>query len=77
MPAHSCCQIETLSEVAQQPQAALQLLLQCALSASEVASSDEIAFQFMEAAFEIFEESISDSKAQISALQSIVGTLQR
>mmetsp|Transcript_6795 Transcript_6795/g.19089 ORF Transcript_6795/g.19089 Transcript_6795/m.19089 type:complete len:835 (-) Transcript_6795:174-2678(-) len=69
--------VETLAEVAQEPEAAMQLLLQCALSASEVASSEEISFQFMEAAFELFEESISDSKAQIIALQSIVGTLQR
>mmetsp|Transcript_33662 Transcript_33662/g.79874 ORF Transcript_33662/g.79874 Transcript_33662/m.79874 type:complete len:844 (+) Transcript_33662:247-2778(+) len=69
--------IETLSEVAQQPEAAMQLLLQCALSASEVARTEQVAFQFMESAFEIFEEAISDSRSQIAGLHSIVGTLQR
>lgn len=70
-------QIEMLSDVAQQPEAAMQLLLLCALSASEMASSEEVSFQFVEAALELFEEAISDSKAQMVALQSIVGTLQR
>lgn len=69
--------VETLSEIPKQAEAAMHLLLQAALSASEIANMEQIAFQFMESAFELFEESVSDSKAQIVALQSIVGTLQR
>eukprot|EP00873_Tetraselmis_striata_P040298 jgi/Tetstr1/460562/TSEL_000487.t1 len=69
--------VETIAEIPKQAEAAMHLLLQGALSASEIANIEAIAFQFMESAFELFEESVSDSKAQIVALQSIVGTLQR
>ncbi|KAL3144750.1 hypothetical protein ABBQ38_001871 [Trebouxia sp. C0009 RCD-2024] len=56
---------------------ALQLYLQAAHSASEVARLEMITYEFMEQAFILYEEAIPDSKAQVTALQSIVGTLHR
>ncbi|DBA95664.1 hypothetical protein WJX82_011441 [Trebouxia sp. C0006] len=56
---------------------ALQIYLQAAYSASEVAHLEMIAYEFMEQAFILYEEAIPDSKAEITALQSIVGTLHK
>jgi Vacuolar protein sorting-associated protein 35 len=79
---------------------AFRLFLQCAQAASDC-KQEPVAYEFMERAFEIFEESIpgaregvgapnfrvpclspipptlADSKAQVTALQLIVGSLQR
>ncbi|KAK9832171.1 hypothetical protein WJX74_001409 [Apatococcus lobatus] len=56
---------------------ALQLYLQAAHAASEVACLELIAYEFFEQAFILYEEAIPDSKAEVTALQSIVGVLHR
>ena len=80
-------------------EAALRLYLQCAQAASDC-NLEPVTYEFMERAYEIFEESIpgenpeavrdlwswlalipsvgvADSKAQVTALQLIIGSLQR
>lgn len=66
--------IEAISEVA--PELALRLYLQCGEAASDCGIED-IAYDLFTQAFVLYEEEISDSKAQITALHLIIGTLQR
>ncbi|KAI7841140.1 hypothetical protein COHA_005110 [Chlorella ohadii] len=70
---------QTASELAAVPAAelALQLFLTCAHSASEEAGLDVTAYEFFEQAFVLYEESIPDSRQEVRALQSIMGTLNR
>ncbi|KAL4440093.1 hypothetical protein ABPG75_003094 [Micractinium tetrahymenae] len=70
---------QTASELAAVPAAelALQLFLTCAHSASEEAGLDVTAYEFFEQAFILYEESIPDSRQEVRALQSIMGTLNR
>jgi len=61
----------------QMPEQSLRLFLQCAQAANKCGSQFEtIAYEFLTQAFLIYEEQISDSGAQFSALQLIIGTLQ-
>jgi len=56
---------------------ALRLFLQCALVADKCGAAFEtIGYEFVTQAFVIYEEHVSDSQAHISALISIIGTLQ-
>ena len=56
---------------------ALELFLAAALSASQEGRLEIISYEFFEQAFTLFEESIPDSKQEVRALQSIVGTLHK
>ncbi|KAL4854485.1 Vacuolar protein sorting-associated protein 35B [Chlorella vulgaris] len=70
---------QTATELASVPAAelALQLFLTCAHSASEEAALEVTAYEFFEQAFVLYEESIPDSRQEVRALQSIIGTLSR
>ncbi|KAE9606625.1 hypothetical protein Lal_00025851 [Lupinus albus] len=67
--------IETLAGV-QAPELALQLYLQCAEAAND-SDLEPVAYEFFTQAYILYEEEISDSRAQITALHLIIGTLQR
>lgn len=54
---------------------ALEMFLAGALSASEEAHAEVMAYEFFEQAFILYEEAIPDSKAESLALHSIIGTL--
>jgi vacuolar protein sorting-associated protein 35 len=54
----------------------LRLYLQCAEAAGDC-GLEPVAYEFFTQAFVLYEEEISDSKAQVTALQLIIGTLQR
>ncbi|PSC73631.1 vacuolar sorting-associated 35B-like [Micractinium conductrix] len=70
---------QTVSELAGVPAAelALPLFLLCALSASEEAALEATAYEFFEQAFVLYEEAIPDSRQEVRALHSIMGTLNR
>jgi len=57
------------------PEMALRLFLQAA-QASDAADFEAIAYEFVAQAFILYEDEISDSKAQFIAIQLIVATLQ-
>ncbi|CAN6457219.1 unnamed protein product [Victoria cruziana] len=67
--------IETLSLVPC-PELALRLYLQCAEAANDC-DLEPVAYEFFTQAFILYEEEIADSKAQVTAMHLIVGTLQR
>ncbi|MED6137278.1 Vacuolar protein sorting-associated protein 35B [Stylosanthes scabra] len=67
--------IEALSSVSC-PELALRLYLQCAEAANDC-DLEPVAYEFFTEAFVLYEEEIADSKAQVTALHLIVGTLQR
>ncbi|RDX90331.1 Vacuolar protein sorting-associated protein 35A [Mucuna pruriens] len=67
--------IETLSGVLA-PELALQLYLQCAEAANDC-DLEPVAYEFFTQAYILYEEEISDSRAQITAIHLIIGTLQR
>ncbi|KAL0701869.1 hypothetical protein Bca4012_057991 [Brassica carinata] len=67
--------IEVLSSVPC-PELALRLYLQCAEAASDC-DLEPVAYEFFTQAFILYEEEIADSKAQVTAIHLIVGTLQR
>ncbi|GAA5980497.1 hypothetical protein JCM11641_003413 [Rhodosporidiobolus odoratus] len=48
-----------------------------ALQAADTTGHEELAYEFAVQAFTIYEESISESRAQLQAIAAIVGTLQR
>lgn len=56
----------------------LLLFLESALNASKtgVENDETFAYEFVSSALALYEEEISDSKTQLSCLQSIVGTIQ-
>lgn len=58
------------------PEVAVRLFLQAGLQA-DACSFEAIAYEFVAQAFLVFEEEVSDSKAQFSAIQLIAATLQR
>eukprot|EP00246_Nothoceros_aenigmaticus_P001400 TRINITY_DN11916_c0_g1_i1.p1 TRINITY_DN11916_c0_g1~~TRINITY_DN11916_c0_g1_i1.p1 ORF type:complete len:557 (-),score=119.62 TRINITY_DN11916_c0_g1_i1:126-1796(-) len=58
------------------PELALRLYLQCAEAANDC-YLEPVAYEFFTQAFMIYEEDIADSKAQVTAIQLIIGTLQR
>ena len=67
--------VDTLAELPQ-PEPALRLFLHAAEAASQ-AGLEDISYELFTQAFILYEESVADSKAQVSALQLITGTLQR
>ncbi|KAL0878125.1 hypothetical protein Bca101_027831 [Brassica carinata] len=67
--------IEVLSSVPC-PELALRLYLQCAEAASDC-DLEPVGYEFFTQAFILYEEEIADSKAQVTAIHLIVGTLQR
>ncbi|KAE9612933.1 hypothetical protein Lal_00027728 [Lupinus albus] len=67
--------IETLAGVPA-PELALPLYLQCAEAAND-SELEPVAYEFFTQAYILYEEEISDSRAQITALHLIIGTLQR
>ncbi|XP_057490055.1 vacuolar protein sorting-associated protein 35B-like [Actinidia eriantha] len=67
--------IEALSYV-QSPELALRLYLQCAEAAND-SDLEPVAYEFFTQAFMLYEEEIADSKAQVTAIHLIIGTLQR
>ncbi|KAJ0231613.1 Vacuolar protein sorting-associated protein 35B [Hirschfeldia incana] len=67
--------IEVLSSVPR-PEMALRLYLQCAEAASDC-DLEPVAYEFITQAFILYEEEIADSKAQVTGIHLIVGTLQR
>ncbi|XP_057449250.1 vacuolar protein sorting-associated protein 35A-like [Lotus japonicus] len=67
--------IERLSGVLA-PELALQLYLQCAEAANDC-DLEPVAYEFFTQAYILYEEEISDSRAQITAIHLIIGTLQR
>ncbi|XP_062164060.1 vacuolar protein sorting-associated protein 35B-like isoform X2 [Alnus glutinosa] len=67
--------IEALSTVPT-PELALRLYLQCAEAANDC-DLEPVAYEFFTQAFVLYEEEITDSKAQVTAIHLIIGTLQR
>lgn len=68
--------IEALPSAPSSPDLAFRLYLQCAEAANKC-DEEPIAYEFFTQAYILYEEEISDSKAQVTALQLIIGTLQR
>ncbi|KAJ3670146.1 hypothetical protein LUZ60_010470 [Juncus effusus] len=58
------------------PELALRLYLQCAEAANDC-DLEPVAYEFFTQAFILYEEEIADSKAQVTAIHLIIGTLQR
>ncbi|KAI0511216.1 hypothetical protein KFK09_011841 [Dendrobium nobile] len=67
--------IEALSSVPS-PELSLRLYLQCAEAANDC-DLEPIAYEFFTQAFILYEEEVADSKAQVTAIHLIIGTLQR
>ncbi|KAI5064024.1 hypothetical protein GOP47_0020694 [Adiantum capillus-veneris] len=67
--------VEALSAVPA-PELALRLYLQCAEAAND-SDLEPVAYEFFTQAFVLYEEEIADSKAQVTAIHLIIGTLQR
>uniref|UniRef100_M4F6V8 Vacuolar protein sorting-associated protein 35 n=1 Tax=Brassica campestris TaxID=3711 RepID=M4F6V8_BRACM len=67
--------VEVLSD-ASASELALRLYLQCAQAANDC-ELETVAYEFFTKAYLLYEEEISDSKAQVTALRLIIGTLQR
>eukprot|EP00252_Welwitschia_mirabilis_P021056 TRINITY_DN5290_c0_g1_i1.p1 TRINITY_DN5290_c0_g1~~TRINITY_DN5290_c0_g1_i1.p1 ORF type:complete len:617 (+),score=128.82 TRINITY_DN5290_c0_g1_i1:59-1909(+) len=58
------------------PELAMRLYLQCAQAANDC-DLEQFAYEFFTQAFTLYEEEIADSKAQVTAIYLIIGTLQR
>lgn len=67
--------IEILSSVSS-PELALRLYLQCAEAANDC-DLEPVSYEFFTQAFILYEEEVADSKAQVTAIHLIIGTLQR
>ncbi|GLT39277.1 hypothetical protein SLA2020_134760 [Shorea laevis] len=67
--------VETLSNIPA-PELALRLYLQCAEAANDC-DLEPVAYEFFTQAYILYEEEISDSRAQVTAIHLIIGTLQR
>ncbi|XP_052486377.1 vacuolar protein sorting-associated protein 35B-like [Gossypium raimondii] len=67
--------IESLPAVPS-PELALRLYLQC-VEAANGCDIEHVAYEFFTQAFLLYEEEIADSKAQVTAIHLIIGTLQR
>ncbi|CAN1824601.1 Vacuolar protein sorting-associated protein 35B [Linum perenne] len=67
--------IEALS-VVPSPELALRLFLQCAEAANDC-DLEPVAYEFFTQAYVLYEEEIADSKAQVTAIHLMIGTLQR
>ncbi|KAL3639044.1 Vacuolar protein sorting-associated protein 35B [Castilleja foliolosa] len=58
------------------PELALRLYLQCAEAANDC-ELEPVAYDFFTQAFMLYEEEVADSKAQVTAIHLVIGTLQR
>ncbi|KAL6295547.1 hypothetical protein ACE6H2_003689 [Prunus campanulata] len=58
------------------PELALRLYLECAEAANDC-DLEPVAYEFFTQAFVLYEEEVADSKAQVTAIHLIIGTLQR
>ncbi|PQP97058.1 vacuolar protein sorting-associated protein 35B isoform X2 [Prunus yedoensis var. nudiflora] len=58
------------------PELALRLYLECAEAANDC-DLEPVAYDFFTQAFVLYEEEVADSKAQVTAIHLIIGTLQR
>ncbi|WOK91819.1 hypothetical protein Cni_G00510 [Canna indica] len=67
--------IEALASVPS-PELALRLYLQCAEAANDC-DLEPVTYGFFTQAFVLYEEEVADSKAQVTAIHLIIGTLQR
>ncbi|KAG7966824.1 hypothetical protein I3843_08G067600 [Carya illinoinensis] len=67
--------IEALTTVPS-PELALRLYLDCAEAANDC-DLEPVAYEFFTQAFVLYEEEITDSKSQVTAIHLIIGTLQR
>ncbi|CAJ2675777.1 vacuolar sorting-associated protein 35B-like protein [Trifolium pratense] len=67
--------IEVLSSLSS-PELALRMYLHCAEAANDC-DLEPVAYEFFTQAFVLYEEEIADSKAQVTAIHLIIGTLQR
>ncbi|XVE82455.1 hypothetical protein DITRI_Ditri16bG0005800 [Diplodiscus trichospermus] len=67
--------VETLSNIPA-PELALRLYFQCAEAANDC-DLEPVAYEFFTQAYILYEEEISDSRAQVTAIHLIIGTLQR
>ncbi|KAL0332760.1 UNVERIFIED_CONTAM: Vacuolar protein sorting-associated protein 35A [Sesamum calycinum] len=67
--------IESLSSIPV-PELALGLYLQCAEAANDC-DLEPVAYEFFTQAYILYEEEITDSKAQVTCIHLIIGTLQR
>nr|CAG4649078.1 EOG090X00QE [Scapholeberis mucronata]SVE93443.1 EOG090X00QE [Scapholeberis mucronata] len=73
---HQCIAALVKAELAELP---LRLFLQGALAASQIifGSHETLAYEFISQAFTLYEEEISDSKAQFAALTLMAATLEK
>ncbi|XAR58002.1 hypothetical protein NMG60_11026328, partial [Bertholletia excelsa] len=67
--------IEALSTVPA-PELALRLYLECAEAANDC-DLEPVSYEFFTQAYILYEEEISDSRAQVTAIHLIIGTLQK
>ncbi|KAL7192929.1 hypothetical protein ACSBR2_024691 [Camellia fascicularis] len=58
------------------PELSLRLYLECAEAANDC-DLEPVAYEFFTQAYILYEEEISDSRAQVTAIHLIIGTLQR
>ncbi|XP_028931294.1 vacuolar protein sorting-associated protein 35 [Ornithorhynchus anatinus] len=74
--AHQTISALIKAELAELP---LRLFLQGALAAGEIGfeNHETVAYEFMSQAFSLYEDEISDSKAQLAAITLIIGTFER
>ncbi|XP_012891522.1 PREDICTED: vacuolar protein sorting-associated protein 35 [Dipodomys ordii] len=74
--AHQTISALIKAELAELP---LRLFLQGALAAGEIGfeNHETVAYEFMSQAFSVYEDEISDSKAQLAAITLIIGTFER
>mmetsp|Transcript_9914 Transcript_9914/g.32483 ORF Transcript_9914/g.32483 Transcript_9914/m.32483 type:complete len:794 (+) Transcript_9914:2-2383(+) len=68
--------LAALTDVPEQSELVFRLYLQTA-QVSSSCSLEDITYEFLERAFEIYEEGITNSKSQVVALQLLSGTLER
>ncbi|XP_017786600.1 PREDICTED: vacuolar protein sorting-associated protein 35 isoform X2 [Nicrophorus vespilloides] len=73
---HSTITALVKAELAELP---LRLFLQGALAIDQIAfdNHETVAYEFLSQAFSLYEDEISDSKAQLAAITLIVGTLEK
>ncbi|XP_014777339.1 vacuolar protein sorting-associated protein 35 isoform X1 [Octopus bimaculoides] len=64
---------------AEQAEVPLRLFLQGAIAAGKIQyeNYESVAYEFMSQAFSLYEDEISDSKAQLAAITLIIGTLEQ
>ncbi|KAL4613614.1 vacuolar protein sorting-associated protein 35 [Arapaima gigas] len=74
--AHQTISALIKAELAELP---LRLFLQGALAAGQIGfeNHETVAYEFMSQAFSLYEDEISDSKAQLAAITLIIGTFER